>query len=461
MNNDNMSDETLVSRVLNGEGEAYSTLISRYTNTLSSIAFLKVRNVEDVRDIVQEAFVSAYCNLSQLDDPTKFGAWIRRIVINHCCKTLEKRTRTKYLIDRHAPITNASDPVTELVGKDSINQMLSALSSLNELHHEVIILYYFQDMRVDEIAHLVNRPGGTIKRMLSEARSILRKELMNMAREEFKEYYLNEEQRKRLDMIPAFPQVEPKISATHLNEAAQQIKISAPYGTFPAIHVGSEAHYADYDYPDRKLKTINHARVEGPFDIGGVQALRYDDLSFTEDGKAEWIWRPYYHVDDDTISYCAVQFGDPNSILPVLTPDQSEWGEQQPQTQSMYIIPGYIKEPDGDIDGFTVDTMLWKVHIGKKTFKCIRRLGGGGRQPVEWSDIPVTRCATEEFFLMDGRLLLWRRYNGFQWSERQPGKNNDAPGTYECLADAGAPMLELFGEKYYLWYDQIPDYAIR
>lgn len=452
-------DEELVACVLSGEGQAYETLITRYTNALSSIAFLMVRSVEDSRDIVQEAFVIAYCNLDQLEVPARFGAWIRGIVLNHCRKILDRRTRTQRFLERLPHTIEIPDPAAELAVRENARQALEALDMLDELHREVVMLYYFQDMKVEDIAQLVNKPGGTIKRILAEARGRLKEELIDMAREEFPEYHLTEGQKQRLEMIPVFPREEPKVTTNRLPENAERITIQAPYGNFPALQAGAESCYADYDYPRHRISKITHVRVQGPLDVNGKSALRYDNLVFSTDGKAEWIWRPYYRIDDGRVIYCAAQYGGLDSLTPLKTPDDLTWGEAQPQPESMEIAPGSIKEPIGDQSGYIVDENLWEVKIGRRTFQCIRRMTGGDRLVVEWSDTPVSGNATEEFFLTDGRMLLWRRYNGMIWGN--PRRKKDAPGTYEGLADAGVPMLELFGEKYYLWYDQIPDYAIR
>lgn len=450
-----VSDAELVSRVLNGDGRAYSALVARYTNVLSSIAFLMVRNAEDVRDIVQEAFIIAYCNLDKLENTERFGAWIRAIVLNCCKKTLDKRTRTQRFLERLPHTAETPDPMQELRLKENARQALQALDTLSELHREVVMLYYFQDMKVDGIAQLVDRPVGTIKRILAEARGRLREELVDMAREEFPEYHLTEEQRRRLDMIPVFPREEPKVSTNRLPDSAETI---AAVG-FPQFRIGAETYYADYDYPSRKLSMITHAKAEGPFDIKGKQALRTDALSFTAEGKVAGTWRPYFCIEGDTVLYCAKQYGTGEG-MPLITPDQPEWGEPEPQPQSMEVVPGSSKEPSGDQNGYIVDSNLWEVRIGRRSFRCLRRTTGGGKHVVEWSDEPVTGDAIEEFFLTDGRLFLWRRYNGLQWSTRKPGRKKVDPGTYELLADAGVPVLEVFGEKYYLWYDQIPNYGI-
>lgn len=454
-----ISDEELVGCVLAGEVQAYTALVNRYANVLSSIAFLMVRNVEDVRDIVQEAFVIAYCNIDQLDDPARFSAWIRGIVVNRCRKVLDKRTRAQRFLERLPHTIEIPDPTAELAIRENARQALQALDMLNELHREVIVLYYFQDLKVDDIAGLVNRPPGTIKRILAEARGKLKEELIDMAREEFSDYHLTEEQRRRLDMIPVFPREEPKVTTSRLPNSAPKITALAPYGSFPELCVGAESYYADYDHPKRKLNKVTHVKVEGPFDVNGKPALRYDNLSFSKDGKIEGIWRPYYCTEDNIVTYCSKQASGIDSSLTLFTPDHPKWNEAQPQPESMEIVPGSIKEPIGDQSGYIVDENLWEVKIGRRTFQCIRRITGGDKLVVEWSDKPVSGNATEEFFLTDGRLLLWRRYNGMIWGN--PRRKKDAPGTYEGLADAGVPVLELFGEKYYLWYDQIPDYAIR
>jgi hypothetical protein len=199
-------------------------------------------------------------------------------------------------------------------------------------------------------------------------------------------------------------------------------------------------------------------RVDGPLDIAGRPALRLDDLGFSEDGKAKWVCLVYLSRDGDTYLVRAKQYGRPDAPLPLITPDHPDWREAPPQPQSLLLVPGTRTEPAGEQWGFTIDSCLYAVKIARRSFRCLRRIGGGQKRKFDWSDVPVTTCATEEFVLEDGRLLLWRRYNGLEWSERNPCRKS---GIYERLAEAGMPILEVCGEKYYLWYDQLPDYALR
>jgi len=387
-------------------------------------------------------------------------------VLNLARKALENKTRFQHFVERLPRPVASVDPSEKIAGAEKAQRIIQALDTLDEGHREIVALYYLEGVKIDLISRMVDRPPGTVKRMLAEARSELRKELIEMAREELDDYRLTGKQRERLAKIAEFPHKEPKISIQQLDRGAPQIRAVAAYGTFAPLCGGGEAGYANYDHPGGKLRYVCHAVVEGPIDVQGEPALRVNDLDFDPNGKAEWQWMPYFRVKDDTYTYCAKQCGSANKALQLVTPDHPDWGESQPSPESLIIEPGFKREPasrDDGLDwyGLVVDGNLYEVKIGKRLFTCVRRTGGGAKWKVKWSDSPVTCCATEEFFLEDGRLLLWRRYNGMKWSEKDPNRKSDAPGTYERLAEAGMPSLEVFGGNYYLWYDQIPDYALH
>lgn len=113
-----------------------------------------------------------------------------------------------------------------------------------------------------------------------------------------------------------------------------------------------------------------------------------------------------------------------------------------------------------EAEGFAVDKWLWRLKIGRRPLRRLRRVGATTRHRVPWSDSLVTDTATESSCLADGRCVLCRRYNAMRWSAQNPARASDQPGTYKALAEAGVPSLEAFGQTYWLWYDQIPDYAL-
>jgi RNA polymerase sigma-70 factor (ECF subfamily) len=445
--------------VLRNDSEAFNAIVQRYSNALMALAMSRIRNVEDSRDIVQEALVAAYCRIQTLESPEQLGAWLRGIVVNFCNKHVDRVERHNRFIQRLPHPSTSIDAHGNAVEKDRVGEIRKALDSLNETQREVTALFYFQNASVDEVSRLLNKPAGTVKRILSEVRSKLKEELIEMARSEFSEYQLTKEQRERLEKIPTFPHQEPKIVTVPTSEPAPPTRLVATYGNFPKLETSAEAFYADYDYPGRSLTSLSHTIVQGPFEVDGRPAYRYDDWSFTKEGRAEGIWQPYYALQEDEVLYCGKRYGETESSLELVTPSHKNWGEAQPISESLVLVPGAREEPNGERTGRLIDAHLWSVQIGRHRFLCLRRVTGGDVVSCDWADKPITQVATEEFVLPDGRLLLWRRYNGEYWSVKNPSMAS-SKGAFEKLEKAQTPILDAFGFGYRLWYDQIPSYAI-
>lgn len=75
-------DSALVRRAQAGDRASFAELVRRYQRRAVSVAFRLLGNAEDASDVSQDAFVRAYRHLSQLDDPSRFGAWLMRVVTN-------------------------------------------------------------------------------------------------------------------------------------------------------------------------------------------------------------------------------------------------------------------------------------------------------------------------------------------------------------------------------------------
>jgi len=72
----------LVRDAQSGDPEAFAELVRKYQRRAVSLAYRLLGNIEDAGDVSQEAFIRAYRHLSQLDDPSRFGAWFLRVVSN-------------------------------------------------------------------------------------------------------------------------------------------------------------------------------------------------------------------------------------------------------------------------------------------------------------------------------------------------------------------------------------------
>src|SRR5258706_12334008 len=84
------SDAELVSRVLQGDVNAYGSLVSRYRDRYARYAVHMLGNREDAEEALQDAFTRAYRSLARCEDPERFAAWLFRILVNRC-RTLGAR----------------------------------------------------------------------------------------------------------------------------------------------------------------------------------------------------------------------------------------------------------------------------------------------------------------------------------------------------------------------------------
>ncbi|RZL98698.1 MAG: sigma-70 family RNA polymerase sigma factor, partial [Pedobacter sp.] len=76
----------LVSKAMLGDVDAQSQLYMQYSRAMFNICTRMAGNSTDAQDILQDAFMLAFKNLSQLKDHLTFGGWLRRIVVNECIR---------------------------------------------------------------------------------------------------------------------------------------------------------------------------------------------------------------------------------------------------------------------------------------------------------------------------------------------------------------------------------------
>lgn len=129
-----------------------------------------LKNDDDVYDAIQNALMSMYQNFNNLKEQKYFATWGVRIVINKCYDLLRKNKKIELY-----------DELEECVTEDNYNLDYNGINKLvNGLDKNlylIVILYYYDDFSIKEIAEILEMPEGTIKSKLSKARSILRKNL--------------------------------------------------------------------------------------------------------------------------------------------------------------------------------------------------------------------------------------------------------------------------------------------
>lgn len=140
-------------------------IYDRYCDAMFNIACRYVKNEEDAKDVMQDAFLKAFLNISSYTTSSTFGAWLKRIIINQSIDYLKKRKLE--LVDK-----DTSD--LQIVDSDDWNfdttitkeYIISKVEHLNEKHKIVVKLYLFEGYDHEEISQILDIPIKTSRTQL-------------------------------------------------------------------------------------------------------------------------------------------------------------------------------------------------------------------------------------------------------------------------------------------------------
>jgi RNA polymerase sigma factor (sigma-70 family) len=161
--------------------EAFGHLVHLFQDMAYSIAYGTLEDFHTAQDAVQEAFVTAYRKLDQLQEPKAFPGWFKQIVISQCYRLVRnKRVVTRPIETTADLIATDPDPALAVEDFELKNNVLKAIQSLPEREQLVTKLFYFNGYSQNEIAKLLQIPVTTVKKRLQYARQHIKGALLSM-----------------------------------------------------------------------------------------------------------------------------------------------------------------------------------------------------------------------------------------------------------------------------------------
>ena len=151
-------------------GADLATLLRAHVGDAYRLARAILLDDGEAEDAVQEAALAAWRRHGSLREPAKFEAWFDRILVNQCRDQLRRRRRT---VQVAAPPVgfDAAGPAPE-TGPDADLDL--AIAALDLDHRVVVVMRYWQDRTVEDIADRLGIPAGTVKSRLHHALKHLR-----------------------------------------------------------------------------------------------------------------------------------------------------------------------------------------------------------------------------------------------------------------------------------------------
>lgn len=135
--------------------------IIEYSDIFYRLAYSYVKNTDDALDIVQESIYKAMTSMNTLRDPNSIKTWFYRIVVNTSLDFIRKR-RKEICVDREFLFNGESGVVDDYPDID----LEKALEELPEVYYSIIVLRYFEDLKIKEIADVLDMNENTVKTRL-------------------------------------------------------------------------------------------------------------------------------------------------------------------------------------------------------------------------------------------------------------------------------------------------------
>lgn len=179
--------DEIFERFSKGDMDAMSTLVDAYKTELYNLCFRLTFNRHDAEDLFQQTWVKAVRNADRYEH-RDFRPWLMKICVNQFrdnCKETSRRKKhmveefeTTSIKDFILTAATSGENVEEQVEKRHIQALIvSHIAKLPEHQKVPMVLYYYQHMKLSEIAGVLGVPEGTVKSRLSLAKGKLKSEL--------------------------------------------------------------------------------------------------------------------------------------------------------------------------------------------------------------------------------------------------------------------------------------------
>lgn len=168
-----------VAKAQKGDKQAFETIIMEVIDSLYRVAYGILQNEEDASDAISNATLKAYEKINTLKNLEFFKTWMTRIVINESNTIIRQNKKVVY-IDNYAE----NQRNTYMNNNEISIDVNRAMNKLDKNLNQIVILYYFEDLGIEEIANILEIPKGTVKSRLSRARQILASELISGYKED-------------------------------------------------------------------------------------------------------------------------------------------------------------------------------------------------------------------------------------------------------------------------------------
>ena len=173
------TDDMLVTRILDSDATAFTTLVERYKRPVYALAYRLLGNATDAEDAAQETFVRAYTRLASYQLGSRFGSWLLAITSHWCIDSLRRKRSLSLEAasegrgDLGTPASAEEQPDAVALHRERQHEVRAWLEQLPAPYRAILELRYWQELSYNEISETTGLPVSTVRMCLFRARQLL------------------------------------------------------------------------------------------------------------------------------------------------------------------------------------------------------------------------------------------------------------------------------------------------
>ncbi len=173
------NEEELIEAALQGDEDAFECLIYPYRNKMLSLSYRIVGNIEDAKEVCQEAIFKIFTYLKGFKKGKSFKNWTYKIVVNSSNDLLRKKRRREDIFSMKKVLVDdvSTNPETQFLNKEVVEKIAYCLEELSPKERTVFLLREGEGLSVKEAARVLGASSVSVRTHLSRARQKLRSQL--------------------------------------------------------------------------------------------------------------------------------------------------------------------------------------------------------------------------------------------------------------------------------------------
>jgi RNA polymerase sigma-70 factor (ECF subfamily) len=153
-------DARIAELVRAGSDEALDALYARYAHEIQGVAFLILRDRDEAEDVMAETLITAWRRGRDLRDGAALRPWLMRVATNHALAARRKRRDVRPIDDVAIAVADSTGPLAARIA------LAAAVDRLPVEMRAAVVLHYFADLSVDDVARALKKSPNTIKSQL-------------------------------------------------------------------------------------------------------------------------------------------------------------------------------------------------------------------------------------------------------------------------------------------------------